>query len=65
MSHLKLRTLPETYGYNGLQFEFPNGTIVSMRHDENGTPELLIQGDATILSQKSDEAPVEVCHLTR
>jgi len=60
MSHLKLRTL-DAYGENGLQIEFPNGSVLSIRHDEHGVPELLIEGTASVLVKENDKPVRQVC----
>lgn len=45
--YLQVRTL-QGYGLNGLEITFPNGTVVSLTHNMEGCPELLIEGDAVV-----------------
>lgn len=61
MSQLKFRTL-DAFGENGFQIEFPNGSVLSIRHDSNGVPELLIEGTASVLVKENDRDPLrQVC----
>lgn len=56
---LILRTL-EGYGQNGMEFTFPNGTVVSFKYNLEGVPELLVEGIATITWRKDTNSLYQV-----
>lgn len=49
---LRFRTL-QGYGANGMLFTFPNGTTLSIKHDNDGKPHILIEGDAEIIQLRA------------
>lgn len=44
---LRVRTL-QGYGLNGIMVTFPNGTTMCLKHDIQGVPDILIEGDAKV-----------------
>jgi hypothetical protein len=59
MDGIILRTL-EGYGNNGMEFTFPNGTVVSFKYNLEGKPELLVEGVATVTIHREENSPYQV-----
>lgn len=59
MDGIILRTL-DGYGNNGMEFTFPNGTVVSFKYNLEGKPELLVEGVATVTIHREENSPYQV-----
>lgn len=46
------------YGINGVQFIYPNGSVISMKMNIDGKPEVTVEGDAVIHRIKNDHVTI-------